>query len=73
MGSRANCFREANPLPNHRPDRQKLNFTTKNGAEGRIRTADTWIFSPLLYQLSYHGNCGDPQAFPALERPDGPA
>ena len=23
------------------------------GGEGRIRTADTWIFSPLLYQLSY--------------------
>ena len=25
------------------------------GAEGRTRTADTWIFSPLLYQLSYLG------------------
>ena len=21
--------------------------------QGRVRTADTWIFSPLLYQLSY--------------------
>ena len=25
----------------------------KNGAQGRIRTTDTRIFSPLLYQLSY--------------------
>ena len=24
-------------------------------AEGQSRTADTWIFSPLLYQLSYLG------------------
>jgi hypothetical protein len=23
------------------------------GGQGRNRTADTWIFSPLLYQLSY--------------------
>ncbi len=23
------------------------------GGEGRNRTADTWIFSPLLYRLSY--------------------
>ncbi len=23
------------------------------GGSGRNRTADTWIFSPLLYQLSY--------------------
>jgi hypothetical protein len=29
--------------------------TTKNGARGRIRTADTRIFNPLLYQLSYPG------------------
>ena len=25
----------------------------KNGGQGRGRTADTRIFSPLLYQLSY--------------------
>ena len=25
----------------------------KNGGQGRNRTADTGIFSPLLYQLSY--------------------
>ena len=27
----------------------------KNGAQGRICTADTRIFSPLLYSLSYLG------------------
>ncbi len=27
----------------------------KNGARGQIRTADTGIFNPLLYQLSYPG------------------
>jgi hypothetical protein len=27
----------------------------RNGASGRIRTADTRIFNPLLYQLSYRG------------------
>ena len=26
-----------------------------HGAFGRIRTADTWFFKPLLYQLSYKG------------------
>jgi hypothetical protein len=24
-----------------------------NGGQGRNRTADTWIFNPLLYRLSY--------------------
>ena len=28
-------------------------FFNKNGGQGRNRTADTRIFSPLLYQLSY--------------------
>ena len=32
----------------------------KDGAEGRTRTADTWIFSPLLYQLSYLGTVCKP-------------
>ena len=31
------------------------------GASGRNRTTDTGIFSPLLYQLSYRGKCGDPE------------
>ncbi len=35
---------------------QKSSFThLNNGAEGRNRTADTGIFSPLLYRLSYLG------------------
>jgi hypothetical protein len=29
------------------------------GAQGRNRTADTRIFNPLLYRLSYLGGCGD--------------
>ena len=29
----------------------------KGGAWGRIRTTDTRIFNPLLYQLSYPGPC----------------
>ena len=28
----------------------------RGGAQGRIRTTDTRIFSPLLYQLSYLGD-----------------
>ena len=30
-------------------------FILENGAETRIRTRDTRIFSPLLYRLSYLG------------------
>ena len=31
----------------------------ENGAQGRNRTTDTGIFSPLLYRLSYLGlECG---------------
>ena len=29
----------------------------KDGAQRRIRTTDTRIFNPLLYQLSYPGIC----------------
>ena len=29
-----------------------------SGAQGRNRTADTGIFNPLLYQLSYLGQRG---------------
>ena len=39
-----------------------MNRATKSGAEGRNRTADTGIFSPLLYRLSY---LGAPQATPS--------
>src|SRR5690554_2814815 len=30
------------------------------GARSRNRTSDTWIFSPLLYRLSYPGRCSHP-------------
>src|SRR6476659_2946130 len=40
----------------------------KAGAQGRDRTTDTRIFSPLLYQLSYLGLCG---AFPGLRAKRG--
>ena len=33
-----------------------LNILTFIGAEGQNRTADTGIFSPLLYRLSYLGS-----------------
>ena len=32
-----------------------MDLYEKNGARGRIRTTDTRIFNPLLYQLSYPG------------------
>jgi hypothetical protein len=38
-----------------------------NGASGRIRTTDTRIFNPLLYQLSYRGTRYQPDG-PTLER-----
>ena len=34
---------------------QTLRDPAGDGAQGRIRTTDTRIFSPLLYQLSYLG------------------
>ena len=45
-------------------------FQVRNhGAEGQTRTADTWIFSPLLYQLSYLGQkwCAANNRSPGLE------
>ena len=32
-----------------------LGLLRSRGASGRNRTNDTWIFSPLLYRLSYRG------------------
>ena len=37
------------------PPVDTLRYPPENGASGRNRTSDTWIFSPLLYQLSYRG------------------
>ena len=33
----------------------RMSYARKFGAPGRSRTNDTWIFNPLLYQLSYRG------------------
>ena len=33
-----------------------MGFLGISGAQGRNRTADTGIFNPLLYRLSYLGN-----------------
>ncbi len=33
----------------------QMSYIRINGAQSRNRTSDTWIFSPLLYQLSYLG------------------
>ena len=45
------------------------------GAQGRNRTADTGIFNPLLYQLSYlgAGSAGNWSIFQALSTPAWPA
>ena len=41
---------------------KKSSFTTTFfGGSKWNRTTDTGIFSPLLYQLSYRGKCGDPE------------
>ncbi len=33
----------------------QMSYIRNFGASRRNRTSDTWIFSPLLYQLSYRG------------------
>ena len=40
-------------------------------AQSRNRTSDTWIFSPLLYQLSYLGILERKKLSPYLEQPSG--
>ncbi len=41
----------------------------KDGAQGRNRTSDTRIFSPLLYQLSYLGMPSRHVAWPGWRLP----
>jgi hypothetical protein len=44
------------PNPKERiysPPRLATSLPLQKGGSGRNRTADTWIFSPLLYRLSY--------------------
>jgi hypothetical protein len=38
-----------------------LRFIDLNGGRGRNRTADTGIFNPLLYQLSYPAEDAQPR------------
>ncbi len=38
------------------PTRSRIFGCKMENAEGQSRTVDTWIFSPLLYRLSYLGN-----------------
>ncbi len=42
--------------PRQKKTRHSASFLKKDGAQRRNRTADTRIFNPLLYQLSYLGN-----------------
>ena len=35
-----------------------LNYTRNSDGAGQNRTADTWSFNPLLYQLSYRARSG---------------
>ena len=53
----ADAARRQLPTPTPIDERPKIDVapTNGNGAWGRIRTTDTRIFSPLLYQLSYPG------------------
>ena len=44
-----------------------------SGAQGRIRTTDTGIFSHVLYQLSYLGTVGFLQEAPWAYRQSGGA
>ncbi len=37
--------------------KEGLEIGRKNGGSGRDRTADTGIFNPLLYRLSYRATC----------------
>ena len=41
----------------HSPVFVKRKFDFPKSAQSRNRTSDTWIFSPLLYHLSYLGIC----------------
>ena len=41
---------------------QAVTIVKTDGAQGRDRTTDTAIFSRMLYQLSYLGTAGGPEA-----------
>ena len=52
-GLQTSCKSGAGPKPR---GLQPTDRDSRNGAQGRNRTTDTRIFSPLLYQLSYLGS-----------------
>src|SRR5690606_28008880 len=54
-------FAPARPPTSERPSggRFPLKASTSRGGQGRNRTADTGIFSPVLYRLSYLSNIRD--------------
>ena len=44
-------------IGNHAGNRERLyKYEKEDGAQGQNRTADTGIFNPLLYRLSYLGS-----------------
>jgi hypothetical protein len=47
--------RDPSVTPTRSSEERFVKLLSKNGAEGRNRTADTVIFSHVLYQLSYLG------------------
>ncbi len=62
-----NLTQSRNPCP-----RRLMYVIEKNGGQGRNRTTDTRIFSPLLYQLSYlafHGLASSGRGFSVLAYP----
>ena len=45
---------DLNPQPtDYKSVALPIELDRQHGGSGRNRTADTWIFSPLLYRLSY--------------------
>ena len=56
-----------NPMPKEFGD-DRLHILSGNGAQGRDRTADTVIFSHVLYQLSYLGIPATAEAGPIETR-----
>ena len=59
------CLSPSGAEPPICPENKDLRQAKRNGAWGRIRTTDTRIFNPLLYQLSYPGK-GPPTREPRL-------
>ena len=52
VGTGPNLDKEKAPAKLKRQSRLRPYYIKFSG-QGRARTADTWIFNPLLYQLSY--------------------